>query len=82
MGACKRCENCGAYSPNIRKDGSNKLFQVNSCCLKTCSCLPPPPRAMVGERSNIQGAAFRLPGGILVFFVLNAGCTLQQRSNC
>lgn len=28
MGACKRCENCGAFSPNIRKDGSNKLFQV------------------------------------------------------
>lgn len=28
IGACKRCENCGAYSPNIRKDGYNKLFQV------------------------------------------------------
>ena len=29
IGAAKRCENCGAYSPSIRKDGSDKLFQVN-----------------------------------------------------
>lgn len=28
MGAPKKCENCGAVSPGIRKDGSNKLFQV------------------------------------------------------
>ncbi|CAM9118714.1 unnamed protein product [Sphacelaria rigidula] len=28
MGESKKCQNCGAFSPNIRKDGSNKLFQV------------------------------------------------------
>ncbi|CAM9834431.1 unnamed protein product, partial [Hapterophycus canaliculatus] len=28
MATCKKCENCGAFSPTIRKDGSNKLFQV------------------------------------------------------
>ncbi|CAN0474263.1 unnamed protein product, partial [Ascophyllum nodosum] len=28
IGAAKRCENCGAYSPSIRKDGSDKLFQM------------------------------------------------------
>lgn len=30
MGAPKKCENCGAISPVIRKEGSNKLFQVAS----------------------------------------------------
>lgn len=28
IGAVKRCENCGAYSPRIQKDGFDKLFQV------------------------------------------------------
>lgn len=28
IGGLKRCENCGAYSPRIQKDGFDKLFQV------------------------------------------------------
>lgn len=28
LAATGRCENCNAFSPTIRKDGSNKLFQV------------------------------------------------------
>ncbi|CAM9299534.1 unnamed protein product, partial [Choristocarpus tenellus] len=28
IGGIKRCENCGAHSPRIRKDGSDKFFQV------------------------------------------------------
>lgn len=37
IGMCIRCENCGAYSPKIRKDGSNKLFQVRVCVFSAVS---------------------------------------------
>lgn len=43
MGACKRCENCGAYSPNIRKDGSNKLFQASEIATTESCALTPSP---------------------------------------
>jgi hypothetical protein len=53
IGSLKKCENCGAFSPALRKDGYSKLFQkpLNEKALK---------HNEVCSKSNVHHAPLRV----------------------